>query len=101
MKYMLTGETFKAEEALRIGLVQEIVPAGTQVERALELASKVAAQAPLAISALIANSTLAIENRSQAHQQLPAELARLLQTEDFAAGVAAFSTRTAPTFQGK
>lgn len=101
MKYMLTGNTFNAGEALRIGLVQEVVPAGTQVERALELAAQVAAQAPLAISALIANSTLAIENRSQADQQLPGELARLLHTEDFAAGVAAFSTRTAPTFQGK
>jgi enoyl-CoA hydratase len=101
MKYMLTGDTFGPEEALRIGLVQEIVPVGKQVERALKLAAQIAAQAPLAISALIANSTLAIENRSQAHQQLPGELARLLQTEDFAAGVAAFSTRTAPTFQGK
>ena len=101
MKYMLTGDTFNADEALRIGLVQEVVPAGTQVERALKLAAQVAAQAPLAISALISNSTLAIENRSQAHQQLPGELARLLHTEDFAAGVAAFSTRSAPTFQGK
>jgi enoyl-CoA hydratase/carnithine racemase len=101
MKYMLTGDTFNADEALRIGLVQEVVPAGTQVERALYLAAKVAAQAPQAISALIANSTLAIENRSQAHQQLPGELARLLHTEDFAAGVAAFSSRTAPTFLGK
>jgi enoyl-CoA hydratase len=101
MKYMLTGDTLNADEALRIGLVQEVVPAGTQVERALKLAAQVAAQAPLAISALIANSTLAIENRSQAHQKLPGELARLLHTEDFAAGVAAFSTRSAPTFQGK
>jgi enoyl-CoA hydratase/carnithine racemase len=101
MKYMLTGDTFGAEEALRIGLVQEIVPAGKQVERALELAVQIAAQAPLAISALVANATLGTSKQDQAHQQLPGELARLLHTEDFAAGVAAFSTRTQPTFQGK
>jgi enoyl-CoA hydratase/carnithine racemase len=101
MKYMLTGDTFGSEEALRIGLVQEVVPTGTQVERALELAAQIAAQAPLAISALIANATLGSTHREMAHQQLPGELARLLQTEDFAAGVAAFSTRTQPTFQGK
>ena len=101
MKYMLTGQTFKASEALRIGLVQEVVPAGTQVERALQLAAQIAAQAPLAISALIANATLGTSRQDQAHQQLPGELTRLLQTEDFAAGVAAFSTRTAPAFLGK
>jgi enoyl-CoA hydratase/carnithine racemase len=101
MKYMLTGDTFTADEALRIGLVQEVVPAGTQVERALELAEKVATQAPLAITALIANSTCAVTDQPQAHQQLPSELTRLLHTEDFAAGVAAFTTRTQPNFQGK
>jgi enoyl-CoA hydratase/carnithine racemase len=101
MKYMLTGDTFGAEEALRIGLVQEVVSAGKQVERALELATQIATQAPLAVSALIANATLGISQQEKAHQQLPSGLARLLQTEDFAAGVAAFSTRTQPTFQGK
>ena len=101
MKYMLTGDTFTATEALRIGLVQEVVPAGTQVDRALELAAKVAAQAPLAVTALIANSTRAVTDQAEAHQQLPEELSRLLHTEDFAAGVAAFTTRTQPQYQGK
>jgi enoyl-CoA hydratase/carnithine racemase len=101
MKYMLTGDTFGAEEALRIGLVQEVVLAGKQVERALELAAQIAAQAPLAISTLVANATLGMTQREMAHQQLPGELARLLQTQDFAAGVTAFTTRTQPTFQGK
>ncbi len=43
LELILTGRPVAAEEALRIGLVNEVVDAGTQVERALELAEKIAA----------------------------------------------------------
>ena len=47
----LTGDEFDSAEALRLGLVQEIVPAGQQFERALAYAERVAEQAPLAVQA--------------------------------------------------
>jgi enoyl-CoA hydratase len=43
MELILTGRVIDAEEALRIGLVNEVVPSGTCVERALELAHQIAA----------------------------------------------------------
>lgn len=101
-RYLLTGETFTAAEALRIGLVNEVVPAGAQVERALELAGLIAEQAPLAVQATLRNARIArAAVEKEALSQLPKELAALLSSHDFQAGVAAFATRSKPEFTGK
>ncbi|MBW2212784.1 MAG: enoyl-CoA hydratase, partial [Deltaproteobacteria bacterium] len=44
MRYVLTGEEFDAEEAYRMGVVQEIVEPGKQLERAQEMAVAIRAQ---------------------------------------------------------
>lgn len=101
-RYLLTGETFSAAEAERIGLVNEAVPAGTQIERALELAGLISEQAPLAVQATLRNARIArTAIEKEALSQLPQELGTLLTTEDFAAGIAAFTTRSKPEFTGK
>lgn len=100
-RYLLTGERFTAEEALRIGLVNEVVPAGTQVDRAMELASLIAEQAPLAVQATLRNARLvraAVEH--EALIKLPQELSILLKSKDFQAGVSAFASRSKPEFRG-
>ena len=48
MKILLTDEPFGAEEALRIGLVNEVVPHARLMERSQEIADSIAAQPPLA-----------------------------------------------------
>jgi enoyl-CoA hydratase len=102
MRWLLTGDTFDAAEGLRIGLVQEVVPAGQQVERALELAQRVAAMAPLAVAATLRNARRASAGDPEgAVAQLRPELSALLGTNDFAAGVAAFHTKTSPEFEGR
>src|SRR5215203_160901 len=45
MRYLLTADEFDATEALRIGLVQEVVPVGQQRERALAIAQRIASRA--------------------------------------------------------
>ena len=71
MKYMLTGEMFTAAEALRIGLIQEIVELPKLKERALEIAQKIADQSPLAVRATLASAHLSLkEGRAAAAQQL-------------------------------
>ena len=101
-RYLLTGETFSASEALRIGLINEVVSTGTQVERAMELAAFISEQAPLAVQATLRNARVArAAVEKEALSQLPKELASLLSSQDFHAGVAAFSTRSKPEFTGK
>ncbi|GAB2824365.1 crotonase/enoyl-CoA hydratase family protein [Alpinimonas psychrophila] len=101
MRWLLTGDTFDAVEAHRIGLVQELVPAGEHVERALKIARSIAAQAPLAVQATLANARLAARAaEAQSLALLNETLAGLAQTKDFAAGMTAFATRSTPTFEG-
>ncbi len=102
MRWLLTGDLFDAAEAHRMGLVQEIVPDGTQFDRALELAEKIAAQAPLAIQATLANSRIAVrDGAASAEAALQPALAHLVQTEDSRIGMQAFLTRTPAVFVGR
>jgi enoyl-CoA hydratase len=102
MRWMLTGDLFDAAEALRIGLVQEVVPDGEQLHRAIELAERVAEQAPLAVQATLANARLAVrEGDAAAEARLPAELARLASSEDARIGMEAFLARRPARFEGR
>jgi enoyl-CoA hydratase/carnithine racemase len=101
MRWLLTGDLFDAAEAHRLGLVQEIVPDGAQFDRALELAAKIAAQAPLAVQATLANARLAQrDGPASAEEALQPSLARLIQTEDSRIGMQSFTARTAAIFVG-
>jgi enoyl-CoA hydratase/carnithine racemase len=102
MRWILTGDQFGAAEAHRIGLVQEVVPDGEQYARGLELAQRIAAQAPLAVQAALANARLAIRNGDAAAEAgLQPSLVRLIGTEDARRGMEAFATRTTAEFVGR
>jgi enoyl-CoA hydratase len=102
MRWILTGDTFDAAEALRIGLVQEVTPPGEQYDRALAIARRIAGRAPLAVQAALANARLAIRGGDAAAEaELQPELVRLVQTEDSAIGMRAFLARTEAKFVGR
>ncbi|GAB3606954.1 crotonase/enoyl-CoA hydratase family protein [Conyzicola nivalis] len=102
MRWMLTGDLFDAAEALRIGLVQEVVADGEQYDRGLELARRIAAQAPLAVQAALANARLAVrESDAAAEAALQPELVRLAASEDAAIGMRAFVSRQPAEFVGR
>ncbi len=102
MRWMLTGDPFDAAEALRIGLVQEVVPHGEQYARGLALAQTIAAQAPLAVQATLANARLAVrEGAAAAEARLQSELVRLASTEDATIGLRAFVERSTAEFVGR
>jgi len=60
MRYMLTGEDWNADEAHRMGLVQELTAPGQQLDRAVDFAKQIAAAAPLAVRALLASAHRAL-----------------------------------------
>lgn len=102
MRWILTGDSFTADDAYRMGLVQEIVPNGEQYERGLALARRIAAQAPLAVQAALANARLAVrDGDAAAEARLQGELVRLMQSEDATIGMQAFLTRTEAKFTGR
>lgn len=102
MRWMLTGEDFDAVEALRIGLVQEIVPAGQHAERALALAERIADQAPLGVRATMRSAMVAVTQGDDAcHAGLSAQIRQLLTTEDARIGMTAFLARTKAEFVGR
>jgi enoyl-CoA hydratase len=102
MRWILTGDTFPAAEAHRIGLVQEVVPHGEQYTRGLELARRVAAQAPLAVQAALANARLAVrDGDAAAEAALQPNLVRLVRSEDARIGMGAFVSRTPAEFVGR
>ncbi len=102
MRWMLTGDRFDAAEAQRMGLVQEVVPAGTELSAAMSIAERIAEQAPLAVRATIENARLAATDGSDAAiAALPHALAALAATDDAAEGRAAFAERRLPDFTGR
>jgi enoyl-CoA hydratase/carnithine racemase len=102
MRYILTGDLFDAEEAYRIGLVQEVVDDGAQFDAALSIAERIAAQAPLAVQAALANAFTAVrEGDAVAEAGLQPALARLAASEDARIGLQAFLSRTPAEFVGR
>jgi len=101
MRWILTGDSFTAEEAHRIGLVQEVVADGEQFQHALNIAQRIASQAPLAVQATLANARLAVRSGDNAAEaQLQPELVRLATTNDARIGMEAFLSKTPAVFTG-
>jgi enoyl-CoA hydratase len=99
MRWLLTGDEFDAKEAHRIGLVQEVVPLGEQLPRAIAIAETIAKQAPLGVTATIASARKSLLEEAAAKALLP-ELQRLMQTEDAREGMMSFLERRAASFKG-
>jgi len=100
MKYLLTGDQFDEEEALRMGLVQEVNK--NAVQRATAIADNIAAQAPLAVQATLHSAkTAVLEGQEKAIAQFMPTLHNLMNTEDAKEGLVSFVERRKATFQGK
>ncbi|WP_394841991.1 enoyl-CoA hydratase-related protein [Pendulispora brunnea] len=103
MRYILTGDHWSAEEALRIGVVQSVCPtpeAALQV--GIEMATKIAACGPLGIRASLDSAHLAIdESEQKALSQLDAQYGALYKTQDFVEGRNAEAEGRPPVYLGR
>ena len=91
LKLLLTGAVVDAQEALRIGLVDEVVPAAELMTRADALAGEIAAQAPLAVAEVIRVVDEGLDVPLEKALALEAEaFGKLCDTADKAEGTRAF-----------
>ncbi len=102
MYHLLTSDEFDAQEAYRIGLVQEVVPVGQELDRAIEIAEQIAACAPLAVQETKASSRRFIVDGFEASvAAMGPTQARLVASEDAIEGVQSFVERRNAQFSGK
>ena len=100
MRYLLTGDSFDAATAMRLGIVNEVVPVGTEKDRALELAEKIAAQAPLAVQATLASARAALLDEGAEDAFIGKRLARLAASNDARRAREAYLSKSPVTFEG-
>lgn len=101
MRFLLTAEEFGAAQAQRVGLVQEVVPAGQHVSRAVEIAQVVAEQAPLGVQGTLANARIARAAAERAAvEHLRRILPGILKSKDAAEGARSFVERRKGRFTG-
>ena len=102
LRLLLTGEVIDAAEALRIGLVSEVVPPGDHDAAARAVAETIASRGPLATRFAKEAIIRGVEVPLQEALRLELELTVLLQTTaDRAEGVDAFVERRDPEFTGE
>lgn len=99
---LFLGEPFDAATALRMGLLSEVVPRGTALERAREIARKLAAKSPIVMKigrdafmrAMDADFRRSVENAAES-------FALVATTEDCQEGLNAFVEKRTPNYKGR
>jgi enoyl-CoA hydratase/carnithine racemase len=99
---ILTGRTVDAAEALKLGLVEEVVPAAELIDRAVAFAELMAANAPVALRMAKAAVTRGAELSLEDGLKLEQDLASFLYTTDDAKeGPKAFLEKRPPVWVGR
>lgn len=101
-KMIYTAAHITAQEAMQLGLVQEVLPADKLMERAMELARTIAANAPLAVQAV--KQTINRCREAGLEKSLESELffaKKCYATTDSQIGIDAFISKTTPEFIGQ
>jgi enoyl-CoA hydratase len=102
MEMLLGGNPIGADEALRIGLVNKVVPAAELMNEARALAHALAAKAPIAVRYILEAAAGGLDMSFEDAQDYEATLFGLVATtEDMREGTRAFLEKRKPEFKGR
>lgn len=101
-RVLLTGNPWSAEEALRWGMVQDVVEPGAELAKATGYAQAIAAAAPLGVQGVLAATRFAADHgHDAAVSQMFRDLVPVMRSEDAAEGVRSFLERRKAQFKGR
>src|SRR6478672_4011047 len=102
LQLILTGETISAQEAYRIGLVNEVVPPASLIDRAETILKQIAVNAPIAVRFSLEAANKGLETSQSEGLTLEASYFGICAaTEDKKEGTSAFLEKRAPKFRGR
>jgi enoyl-CoA hydratase/carnithine racemase len=99
-RLFLTGVPMGAQELLKVGYLDEVVPAGELAARADALATLLASRAPLAVQGM-KRALNAIARGNPDAEQVDADVLRCMRSADLVEGLAAWKEKRAPVFRGR
>ncbi len=101
LELITTGRRFKADQALKIGLVNHVVPKEQLLDKAKEIAAEILQAAPLAVSAAKRSVMMGLDKSMDEAVEVEAEeFSRLCSSEDRNEGMQAFLEKRRPKFRG-
>ncbi|HWN51849.1 MAG TPA: enoyl-CoA hydratase-related protein [Xanthobacteraceae bacterium] len=102
LQLILSGEMISAQEAYRIGLVNEVVPAADLIPRAEAILKKISSNAPIAVKYALDAANKGLETSQSEGLSLEASYFGICAgTDDKKEGTSAFLEKRAPQFHGR
>ena len=101
-RYLMTGDKWSAEDAYRMGMIQELCEPGEQVNQAMKIAQRIAQAAPLGVQGSLNSSKIARDQGEEiAISRLFVDLEPVMKSEDVKEGVRSFVERRTANYVGR